>query len=81
MGFNPLSPTAWKKKKEDGSREVAETMPLCLSPVEADSPGNPDASEGLRISGHSPSLRGSASSSRKAISVDTGPLESAFIGT
>lgn len=56
MGFNPLSPTTWGKKKKDGSREVAETMPLCLSPVEADSPENPDASEGLWISGHSQGL-------------------------
>lgn len=67
MGFNPLPPTAWEKKRT-GSREVAETTPLSPSPVEASSRGNPDTSEGLRIYGRPPFHRGSACHYQKALS-------------
>lgn len=43
---------------------MAETTPLSLS-LAGESPGNPDASGGLQIAGHSPSQRDSASHSQR----------------
>lgn len=66
MGFNPLPPTAWEKKEDEEAGRWRRRRPSLRLQWELILGGNRDASEGLRISGHPASGRGSACSSQKA---------------